>query len=400
MNKGWFLLFRLKRYISPFVLAAVFLFAVTPEYECSADASAVQVNLPVKNSVAALSPVIDMTLVSLPRELAPFSAPSRINYLNISEDTQWSGSVLVQGMVTVSAQATLTVLPGTVVRFNPESGITVLGRIVVKGTSDQPVSFSSIYMEPAPSDWYGIVLTASSKKNIFEQLKIQGAESAIFSRSSSLEIKSIQISDSLIAIKLTDSIARINSSKISTCASGLVSISSETDIDSLVVEKCRVGVSLTSSSFSAEKLKISSSSQTGLIAEKSHLRIDKSLFSGNQSAAVIVSSDGTLQRSRFLSNAETAILLRGSLFRFSSNQVLDNRVGMQLEDNLSAIWGNSIYGNSGYNILYLGDDNIYAGGNWFGTPVSSDARKTLFSSKTGSVIISPTLSLEPAIDLQ
>lgn len=341
-----------------------------------------------------------MPLVSPPRTIAPFSASSRFSYLTISEDTQWSGSVLVQGMVTVAAQATLTVLPGTIVRFNPDSGITVLGRIVVKGTSDQPVSFSSIYMEPAPSDWYGIVLTASSKKNIFEQIKIQGAESAIFSRSSSLDIKSTQISDSSIAIKLTDSIARINSSKVSTCLSGLVSLSSEIDIDSLVVEKCRVGVSLASSSLSAEKLKISSSSQTGLLAEKSHVRIDKSLFSGNQAAAVIVSSDGTLQKSGFLSNAETAILIKGSLLKFNNNQVLDNRIGMQLDDNLAVIWGNSIYGNSGYNILYLGDESIYVGGNWFGTSLSSDVRKTLFSSKAGSVNISPTLSLEPVIDLQ
>lgn len=388
------------RYIFPIILSVFLLAAASSGHAGSAESSPAHLNAAAKIPVAT-EPVAAATPLELPsRSLAPFASAKKSSYPIISEDTEWSGSLQIQGVVTVAPQATLTILPGTVVRFNADSGIFVLGRIVVKGASDEPVSLTSIYMEPAPADWYGIVLTASSKKNIIDHLRIHGAESAIFSRASSLELKNVQISDSTTAIKLTDSIARINATRITSCQSGLVSASSEIDLDSLFIERCRIGVSLSASSLSAEKLKISSSSQTGFVAEKSHVRIEKSVFSGNLAAAVIKNSDGTLQKSRFISNGETALLLNNSPLRFSSNHILDNRIGIQTEDNLPVIWGNSIYGNSGYNILHLGDEKLYVGGNWFGTPVSADVRKTLFSKQNGTIELFPILSLEPVIDLQ
>ena len=350
--------------------------------------------LPVKTVVTIPSPVLSAPQ----RTVLPFAPASRVSSLVISEDTIWTGATLVDGMVTVAPQATLTILPGTVVRFGAESGILVLGRMVAKGSSEAPIMLTSIYLEPLPSDWYGIVMTGTSKKNLFEYLKIQGAEAGIYARFSSLEMKNLRVENSSVAIKLVDSIAYIKDTFITGCSTGLSALKSEVDIDSTAFEKGKIGISVTSSSFTADKLKILSCLQSAFIAGKSQLKIEKSVFSGNSNGVRVTGCDGSFNNSKFIANSETGAVLSASLIKFSSNLVSGNKVGIQLEDNLSCIWGNSIHSNSSYNILYLGDEKIYAGGNWLGTVSRESLDKTLFSKHPGALRILPLLASEPLND--
>lgn len=340
--------------------------------------------------------VASATLAEIPqRTVAPFVPSAILSSRVISEDSQWQGALQVNGMVTVAAQATLTVMPGTVVRFGPDSGLLVLGRVVVKGSKEKPVLFSSYYLQPAPADWYGIVLTGTSKKNIFEQLLIKGAETAIYARSSSLQLRQSRIESSASGLILADSLAGAEEIVISGSSSGLSCQQSEVDLLAVTIDTCETGLSATASSLTANRLTISSSSKTALKADRCQLKIEKSLFSANNGGAMITASQGSISDSKFIANAETALSLGDSPLRVSSNLVLGSKVGINLKDRLPAIWGNSIYAHSSYSILYSGDENLYMGGNWLGTTNYELANRSLFSKIPGAIKFLPLLAVDP-----
>ncbi len=93
----------------------------------------------------------------------------------LSEDEIWSGEIHVVGHVLIPEDITLTVEPGTVVKVKPFRGykdlenclsITVEGTILVNGTPDRPVRFTSDAPEPINGDWTGLELINSSDSAI------------------------------------------------------------------------------------------------------------------------------------------------------------------------------------------------------------------------------------------
>lgn len=95
---------------------------------------------------------------------------------SLSADTTWEGSVTVVGQVFVKKGATLTILPGTVVRFSwldedangiGDGELNVEGRIVARGTRERPILFTSGREEPAPKDWT-YVMVSTSRESVVE----------------------------------------------------------------------------------------------------------------------------------------------------------------------------------------------------------------------------------------
>ena len=62
-----------------------------------------------------------------------------------------NGKPLVGGTIWVRANSTLTITPGTDLRFG--IGISIEGNLIAEGTPAQPISFSSRNATPAPGDW-------------------------------------------------------------------------------------------------------------------------------------------------------------------------------------------------------------------------------------------------------
>src|SRR5512143_3524276 len=103
---------------------------------------------------------------------------------SIVEDTVWSGRIRITGDVYVKEGVTLTILPGTVIRFDtiepkleenggrnmlgldspyfPGAEIIVRGRIIAMGKSDNPIVFTSSDKAAQPGSWGAINLLGSS----------------------------------------------------------------------------------------------------------------------------------------------------------------------------------------------------------------------------------------------
>lgn len=65
----------------------------------------------------------------------------------IASDTLWSGVVRVEGKITVQKGSTLSIAPGTVIKFSDKGdekgGLNIFGRIVARGTQGQRIVFTS-----------------------------------------------------------------------------------------------------------------------------------------------------------------------------------------------------------------------------------------------------------------
>jgi len=96
--------------------------------------------------------------------------PLLLDKAYITEDTTWSGTVVLRGQNVVRRGATLTILPGTVIKFAwiDEDGddigdgeLTVEGRLIAKGTEEKPILFTSAKASPASKDWTFVQISVS-----------------------------------------------------------------------------------------------------------------------------------------------------------------------------------------------------------------------------------------------
>jgi len=95
----------------------------------------------------------------------------------IDKDTVWKGDILINGTVSVKKGVTLTIEPGTVVKFKRldrdtngvgDGEILIEGRIVARGTKDKKIIFTSAEGKPKANDWSYVVILSTGSENVFE----------------------------------------------------------------------------------------------------------------------------------------------------------------------------------------------------------------------------------------
>ena len=103
----------------------------------------------------------------------------------ITVDTTWQDEVLVADTVVVLPNVTLTVLPGTTVRFahyrgyrEPERKLSLIvkGRIVANGTPAQPIYFTSDAPDPQNGDWSMLRLLSPTGPSSFNYCVFEFAQ--------------------------------------------------------------------------------------------------------------------------------------------------------------------------------------------------------------------------------
>ncbi|MFV9506458.1 MAG: right-handed parallel beta-helix repeat-containing protein [Oscillochloridaceae bacterium umkhey_bin13] len=88
----------------------------------------------------------------------------------ISSDTTWRPDqcdpYVVTGNIRINQGATLTILPGTVIAFEPQNQLEVAGKLIARGTADERIVFT----RDAQSDgmWSGIIFQDTSADAVFD----------------------------------------------------------------------------------------------------------------------------------------------------------------------------------------------------------------------------------------
>lgn len=88
--------------------------------------------------------------------------PLKVSDLVIDDARTWQGEVRIDGVVRVTREGSLTLLPGTTLRFvrNDRDGdgigdaeLLVEGKLLARGTTREPILLTSAEATPQPGDW-------------------------------------------------------------------------------------------------------------------------------------------------------------------------------------------------------------------------------------------------------
>ena len=322
----------------------------------------------------------------------------------LTEDIVWKGEALVEGWVTIAPQATLTVAPGTVVRFRKngagvQGGLLVQGRIIAKGTEASPVIFTANFTEPEVGDWQGIVLLSSEKKNFMEHVRISGADTGLDASFSTVTITSSFFTRCRTGLRLQDTLVTLTGGGISDCGLGLALYDSEVELRDAAIGGNRLGGVAVRTSLSLAGGAFDGNVGEALTVDNSRVRIVGAGFTSNGSGVRLTACDGVVTGCRLKGNVGYGLSLARSRVRVNNNEITGNgSFGLLVEDGQGAAWGNRFVGNGKYDVYNTGSEEFRAMSNWWDRPADS-VQSRIYDRQTnaerGRVYFLPILQTRP-----
>lgn len=293
--------------------------------------------------------------------------------LLITEDTTWRGEVAVEGWVRIAPQTTLTIEPGTVVRFRRTTagiaaspGLLVQGRLVVRGSSESPVRFTSANDTPVAGEWYGIILLASEKKNIIEQCIIEGAVMGLDASYSTVTMNGVRFRFCGTGARLAESVAAISGGEMGGSDLGMDLDGSEIDLRDTRLSGNASGLKAKRSSLYLAGVHISGCEGTGLDAVDTRLRLEGGVVERCEAGIILAECEGSVTRTIVAANRRTGLHLSRSRVKVSGSEITRNDVGLMVDDDWGIAWGNSFSANGAYDIYNAGSEDFRAMANWWG----------------------------------
>ena len=289
----------------------------------------------------------------------------------LKKDETWGGEVHVTHEVIVPYGLTLTITPGTVVRFahsrdykHPDRGGLEVsgGTIKAAGTSKDPVWFTSDAQDPINGDWEGIVIENSKKANIIRYAIVEYSFIGIRFWTSSGTV-----SDSIIRWINAEGIYMERSNPViennTIYGTGYNGIAMEQFNDVLI--RNNMIVNNQGSSIHGEA--------TRAIIEGNIIRKSKTGITFDDD------SDATL-RNNLIENIRTEGVhfyfhCNGSLF---SNEIRNSGLGISASESTLIANNNAIYGNT-MNAVLRSMRSVDLSGNWWGTSDTTEIKARIES---------------------
>lgn len=143
---------------------------------------------------------------SVPREPAQPAVtrpPLQVGDSVLAADTVWDGEILVSGVVLVKKGVTLTIRPGSTIRFRRidrdrngvgDGELRVEGRVIARGTHEKRIVFTSAEENRQVRDWSYVHLLASGSGNAFAYCRFEYGFSGI-----QVHYSTVSITDSIFS---------------------------------------------------------------------------------------------------------------------------------------------------------------------------------------------------------
>ncbi len=146
-------------------------------------------------------------------------------------ETVWQGRIEINGLVRVPEGGRLVIMPGTVVEFLRkdsngdgigENGFLVQGRLIAKGTRENPIIFRSAEKNKRPGDWDAInIMNSASAQNLIEYCRIEHAYRALHFHFSNVALQNSVLTDNYRAVQFQESLVEIKGNRLCNNKSGI-----------------------------------------------------------------------------------------------------------------------------------------------------------------------------------
>jgi hypothetical protein len=316
----------------------------------------------------------------------------------LSADTVWRGEVLVEGVLVIAPQATLSVEPGTVVRFRRKGAqaplLMVQGRIVAVGTKDTPVLFGSTLVPAAAGDWQGILLLGSEKKNQLENCRIEGAETGVDAIFSSVTLKGVRVDHAGTGMRFQDTQVTMEGGGVSESDTALNFTESEATLRNLSLTGNRRGLTALRSSIYLLDGNLSGNQASAFFGDSCRVKVQGGTLLGNGSGITLLGCEGSVTGVKLVMSRTFGLSLAASRVKVSGNVISGNgNNGIIVADGAAVAWDNAIFENAGYDLYHAGVEEFRAPANWWGgvTP------KIFDNGGRGRVLYAPVLGSRPAL---
>ncbi|MEW6427528.1 MAG: right-handed parallel beta-helix repeat-containing protein [Thermodesulfobacteriota bacterium] len=277
--------------------------------------------------------------------------PTELPMTTLDRDTTWQGNLVLNGDVFVPVGVTLTVAPGTTVSFRrideksdqnmfgidspyyPQAELIVQGRLLARGTKEQPIVFTSAETNARPADW-GAINFLGGDGNVVEHAKILCAYNGIHAHGAEVTVRHSEF------------------------------------------VKNGVGIS-----FKSEE----ETPGVPWFGKRSQLVIEHSLFANNKGGIGFRNSSGTIRHNEIRDNKFFGIWPKEDAdVEITRNEIVRNRKGIYLfQVRGLRLEFNNIHDNTDYNIspAEAQDYELAAPNNWFGTINRQKIDETIFDRK-------------------
>jgi hypothetical protein len=274
-------------------------------------------------------------------------------------DVIWQGRIEVAGMIRVPQGSRLIIMPGTIVEFLKrdtngdgigENGILVQGRLIAKGTKEQPILFRSAENNKKMGDWDSInIMDSAGAQNLIEYCRIEHAYRGLHFHFSSVAIHNTMISDSYRAIQFQESLVDMKNNYLYANKSGVQGRDSDLTFDGNVLHNNYVGANFYRTTLTARGNKIIGNLKEGWRIREGVSTLEGNLVDGNRYGLTLADMFyGEYVRNSFTNNLETGLALKNAdNIEVSGNVIARNGInGLNVQDSRALVKGNMISDNA------------------------------------------------------
>ncbi len=308
----------------------------------------------------------------------------------IAQDTVLEGEIYVKGILTILSGITVTIKPGTVIKFIKvdtnnddigESGIYVQGTLIAQGEKENLITFTSAESVPFRGDWDNIFFISSEgSKNLLEYCKLEYSYHGIHSHFSMVKIKNVTLLNNYRAMQFQESIIRAEGNILENNQSGIRFRDSEVFINNNIFRNNFFALNFYRSEVEIKNNILEKNLLQSINSRESNGVIEDNKIWYNRQGIYTKDSHLIITKNIINNNYENGISLS-----FCSTSIISNNTiewngghGIAIDNSDAKIRNNNLIFNGKYNLYILGNKNINAESNYWGSIDTTCIKAAIF----------------------
>ncbi|HEY6007005.1 MAG TPA: right-handed parallel beta-helix repeat-containing protein [Geobacteraceae bacterium] len=286
-------------------------------------------------------------------------------------DAIWQGRVEVDGTIRVPEGSRLIIMPGTIVEFLKrdtsgsgigENGLLVQGRLIAKGTREQPIIFRSAEKDKKMGDWDAInIMNSSGGQNLLEYCRIEDAYRGLHFHFSNVSVRHSVITNSYRAVQFQESLVELQGNTFSGNKSGIQGRDSDIALVDNVISGNYLGANFLRANLTARGNSIAANWKEGLRIREGASTLQENLIDGNRQGLLLADMYyGEFSRNSITNNLEVGISVKNAdNIGITGNFIAGNGVtGLGVQEASAVVRENLISDNGERGIGVLSFDGI------------------------------------------